>query len=63
MFVKKQLTALIWMGIGSAILSSIFSAIIISKIMTIDKKFSKSKQGLLNSDEQSPPHPSYNNFC
>lgn len=38
---KENLLTIIWMGIGSAILTTIFSSIIISYILKINNKVNK----------------------
>lgn len=38
---KGKLNGLMWMGLGSALLSSIFSAILISYVVRINKKISR----------------------
>ncbi|MBT2661927.1 hypothetical protein [Bacillus sp. ISL-45] len=38
---KDKLLVLMWMGVGSAVLSSIFSVFIISYVVSIKKKISR----------------------
>ncbi len=38
---KGKLLGLMWVGVGSAVLSSIFSAILISYVVKINKKISR----------------------
>ncbi|WP_267888722.1 hypothetical protein [Bacillus weihaiensis] len=38
---KEKLLSIIWLSVGGAILSSIFSSIIISYVVTINKKINR----------------------
>ncbi|GAA0343595.1 hypothetical protein GCM10008967_37570 [Bacillus carboniphilus] len=42
---KAKLMSIIWMGVGSAILTSIFSSVIIAYVLKINKKISRISNG------------------